>query len=88
VSAYTDPGFGRFLRTDPDLQAAYRERTGRLLADMPRLVAFWRAMDASADRDGFSPAEAEKLVRAHAAAVDEDVEDLRAFAAIWAAGRR
>jgi hypothetical protein len=30
----------KVLHTDPNLLAAYLERTGRLLADMPRLIAF------------------------------------------------
>lgn len=84
----TDPGFGQFLRTDPGLLAAYRERTGMLLADMPRLVTAWRARADSQDRDSFSPAEAEKWLQDQPGADDGDAADLRTFAVIWGAGPR
>lgn len=43
MSTHIVAPFGQFLRTDPELLAAYRKQTGVLLADMPRLVAVWRA---------------------------------------------
>lgn len=78
--------FGRFLRTDPDLLAAYRERTGMLLTDMPRLVAVWREGADSVERDGFSPAEAEKWLLDRPGVDDQDLAELHTFAAIWSDG--
>lgn len=86
MSTYGGVPFGQFLRTDPDLLAAYRERTGMLLTDMPRLVAVWRTGADSQDRNGFSPAEAEKWLLGRPAADAGDAEDLHTFAAIWADG--
>jgi hypothetical protein len=81
----TDSGapFGKFLRTDPDLLAAYRECTGMLLTDMPRLVAVWREGTGCEERDGFNPAEAEKWLLAQSGIDDQDFAELRTFAAIW-----
>jgi hypothetical protein len=83
VPTYAEPGFGQFLRTDPDLLAAYRERTGRALAGMPRLVEIWRAAADCADRDRFSPAEAEQWLAVRPGADDRDAEELRTLASIW-----
>jgi hypothetical protein len=87
VSTHGGVAFGQFLRTDPELLAAYRERTGMLLTDMPRVVTVWRAAADSQNRDGFSPAEAEKWLLDHAPADGPDVAELHTFAAIWNAAR-
>jgi hypothetical protein len=86
LSTYSGVTFGRFLRTDPDLLAAYRERTRMLLTDMPRLVAVWREGTDSEKRDDFSPAEAEKWLLAQPGIDDQDFAELRTFAAIWTDG--
>lgn len=88
MPTYIDPGFGQFLRIYPNLLAAYRERTGMPLTDMPRLVAVWRGGTGNRERDSFSPAEAERWLLDRPSSDDQDVRELRTFAAIWAAGRK
>jgi hypothetical protein len=85
VATYTDPGFGVFLRTDPAVLAVYREKIGKWLADVPRLVTIWRALGDAADRDSFSPAQVEEWLRHHRGDIEEDLADLRIYANIWMA---
>jgi hypothetical protein len=86
MSTHSGSPFGKFLRTDPDLLAVYRGRTGMLLADMPRLVAIWREGTDSEERDGFNPAEAAKWLLAQPGIDDQDFAELRTLAAIWTNG--
>lgn len=83
MPTYTDPGFGRYLRTQAGLLAAYRDRTGAHLADMPRLVEGWRTKGNSPGRDELSPAEVEAWLRDQPGTDDQDMADFRAFSAIW-----
>lgn len=85
MATYTDPGFGVYLRTEPEILAIYREKTGRALADMPRLVDIWRARSDAADRDSFSPAQAEKWLQARPGADAQDLADCRTYANGWMA---
>ncbi len=83
----TDPGFGAYLRTEPDtdILAAYREKTGSLLVAMPRLVTAWRAQGDAPDRDASSPAQVERWIQDHPGADDGDLADCRIYASIWMA---
>ena len=83
LSSARRAGFGQFLRTDPGLLAAYRERTGKALADMPRLVAVWRSGADSRERDSFTPAEAERWLLDRRGIDNQDVVELSTLAAIW-----
>lgn len=82
MTSYTDPGFGHFLSNDAELLAAYRAQTGAYLTDAPRVVDVWRTRGAAA-RGQFSPAEAERWLRAQPGAGDQDLADLRALATVW-----
>jgi hypothetical protein len=83
VATNTEPGFGAYLRTDPNILTVYREKTGHALADVPRLVTVWRALNDAVDRDSFSPAQVEEWVRDRAGADHEDLTDCRIYASIW-----
>jgi hypothetical protein len=85
MSAYTESGFGAYLRSEPegDLLAAYREGSGRALADMPRFVAAWRADPGAPDRDCLSPAQVEDWLREHPRADELDLADCRIYSEIW-----
>ena len=85
MPTFTDPGFGAYLRTDPNLLAAYLEKTGRVWSDSTRLLTVWRGRSDAADRDSFSPAEVEQWLKEHSAADDDDLADCWICAAIWMA---
>lgn len=85
VATYTDPGFGAYLRTEPDTRmlAIYREKTGKALAELPRLVSVWRARSDSVAQDNCGPAQVEKWLQDHPGADDQDLADCRTYANIW-----
>ena len=85
MTTYMNPDFGAYLRTTPDILADYRKKTGEALADLPRLVADWRARSDVAARDSFSPAQVEKWLRDHPATDDQDLADCLIYANIWMA---
>jgi hypothetical protein len=85
MSSSTDPGFGAYLRTDPNLLAVYLETTGRVWSDSTRLLGVWREDSDSVARDSFSPAQVEQWLKEHTAADDNDLADCRICASIWMA---
>ena len=87
MATYTDPNFGAYLRAEHDsrMLALYREKTGKALADLPRLVSLWRARSEAVAQDSFSPAQVEKWLQDHYSTDDQDVADCRTYANIWMA---